>query len=429
MPALTALIALVASWPSARTAPDTLAIRHVTVISATGAAPQADMTVLIANGRIQLIGPAKSVRVRASNRVVDGTGRYLIPALWDMHVHLAAEGWPDSTLGAWFLDHGVVGVRDMGTPMARIRALRAAFASTASRGPRIVAAGPFLNGSRAVPGLVLHVETEADGRRAADSVRTLGADFVKVLSEIPPAAFRGAAEEARRLGLPIVGHLPAGVGPAEASDAGLRSLEHQFGLALTCAYENARRCAAADARVSALDTAAVFARLKQNGTWLTPTLVSFVRVLRSDDSARRHDPRLALLPDAVRAAWLADRTPAPAGLAPALARERAMLPPMRAAGLGFLAGTDFGDPFLYPGASLHDELAELVASGLTPMEALQAATRNAAAFFGTLDSLGTVERGKVADLVLLEADPLADIRNTQRIGAVVIHGELRLVHP
>lgn len=106
-----------------------------------------------------------------------------------------------------------------------------------------------------------------------------------------------------------------------------------------------------------------------------------------------------------------------------------MLPPMRAAGLGFLAGTDFGDPFLYPGASLHDELAELVASGLTPMEALQAATRNAAAFFGTLDSLGTVERGKVADLVLLEADPLADIRNTRRIGAVVIHGELRLVHP
>ena len=428
MPPVTALLMLLASWPAAQAAPDTLAVRHVTVISATGAAPAADMTVLIAGGRIRVIGPAKSVRVRPGYRVVEGAGRYLIPALWDMHVHLAEE-WPDSALGAWFLDHGVVGVRDMGTPMPRIRALRAAFASPASPGPRIVAAGPFLNGSRAVPGLVLHVETEADGRRAADSVRALGADFVKVLSEIPPPAFRGAAEEARRIGLPIVGHLPAGIGPAEASDAGLRSLEHQFGLALSCAYENARRCAAADARVTALDTAAVFARLKQNGTWLTPTFVSFVRVLRSDDSARRHDPRLALLPGAVRTTWLADRTAAPGGLAPALARERAMLPPMRAAGLGFLAGTDFGDPFLYPGASLHDELAELVASGLTPMEALQAATRNAAAFFGTVDSAGTIERGKVADLILLEADPLADIRNTRRIAAVVVHGDVRLVHP
>ena len=420
-----ALALLLGAAPAARAAPDTLAIRRVTVIDGTEAV-QPDMTVLMAGGRILVVGPAKSVRVRRSYRVVEGAGRYLIPGLWDMHVHLA-EGWPDSTLGAWFLDHGVVGVRDMGTPMARIRALRTAFASATSPGPRIVAAGPFLNGSRAVPGLVLHVETEADGRHAADSVRALGADFVKVLSEIPPAAFRGAASEARRLGLPIVGHLPAGMDPADVSDAGLRSLEHQFGLALSCAYEAARRCAAAGARVSALDTAAVFRHLKQNGTWLTPTFASFARVLRSDDSGRRHDPRLALLPDAVRTAWLADRTAVPRGLAPALARERAMLPPMRAAGLRFLAGTDFGDPFLYPGASLHDEMAELVAAGLTPMEALQAATRSAAEFFGALDSMGTIEQGKVADLVLLEADPLADIGNTRRIAAVVARGELRLV--
>src|SRR6478672_3441791 len=200
---------------------DTMAIRHVTVIDATGAAPRPDMTVLLANGRILRVGPSRAVRIGARWRVVDGAGRYLIPGLWDMHVHLA-EGWPAAPLGAEFLDHGVVGVRDMGTPMARILALRAAFASAASPGPRIVAAGPFLNGSRAVPGLVIHVETEADGRRAADSVRALGADFVKVLSEIPPEAFRGAAGEARRIGLPIVGHLPAGVTPAEASDAGMR---------------------------------------------------------------------------------------------------------------------------------------------------------------------------------------------------------------
>ena len=416
---------LLAGPPAPRAAPETLAIRHVTVIDGTGAIAS-DMTVLVAGGRIIAVGPARSVTVRRGYRVVEGAGRYLIPGLWDMHVHLA-EGWPDSTLGAWFLDHGVVGVRDMGTPMARIRALRSAFASAASAGPRIVAAGPFLNGSRAVPDLVLHVETEADGRRAADSVHALGADFVKVLSEIPPAAFRGAAGEARQLGLPIVGHLPAGMDPAEVSDAGLRSLEHQFGLALSCAYESAARCAAAGARVTALDTATVFRRLKQNGTWLTPTFVSFVRVLRSDDSARRHEPRVALLPEAVRTGWLADRTAVPRGLAPALARERAMIRPMRAAGLRFLAGTDFGDPFLYPGASLHDELAELVAAGLTPMEALQAATRNAAAFFGTLDSAGTIEPGKVADLVLLEGDPLADVRNTRRIAAVVVHGELRPV--
>ena len=236
-----ALAITLGAHPSARAVPETLAIRHVTVIDGTGAV-QPDMTVHVANGRILVVGPARSVRMRRGHRVVEGAGRYLIPGLWDMHVHLA-DGWPDSTLGAWFLDHGVVGVRDMGTPMARIRALRAAFASAASPGPRIVAAGPFLNGSRAVPDLVLHVETEAEGRHAADSVKALGADFVKVLSEIPPAAFRGAAREARQLGLPIVGHLPAGME------------------ALSCAYESASRCAAAGARVSALDTAAVFGRL------------------------------------------------------------------------------------------------------------------------------------------------------------------------
>ena len=418
---------LLAWWPAAQAAPDTLAIRHVTVISATGAAPAADMTVLIAGGRIRVIGPAKSVRVRPSYRVVEGAGRYLIPALWDMHVHLAEE-WPDSALGAWFLDHGVVGVRDMGTldgadPRVA-RGLRVAGVSGAAHRGGGPLSQRLARGARAGPAC------RPGGWPAR---RRFGPRIRRRLREgavgNTAAAFRGAAEEARRLGLPIVGHLPAGIGPAEASDAGLRSLEHQFGLALSCAYENARRCAAADARVSALDTAAVFARLKQNGTWLTPTFVSFVRVLRSDDSARRHDPRLALLPGAVRTAWLADRTAAPGGLAPALARERAMLAPMRAAGLGFLAGTDFGDPFLYPGASLHDELAELVASGLTPMEALQAATRNAATFFGTIDSAGTIERGKLADLVLLEADPLADIRNTRRIAAVVIHGDVRQVHP
>ena len=407
---------------------DTLAIRHVTVIDASGAAPRADMTVLVASGRILRLGPSSSVRVEPRWQVIEGAGRYLIPGLWDMHVHLV-DAWPAAALGAGFLDHGVVGVRDMGTPMARILALRAAFTSPASPGPRIVAAGPFLNGSRAVPGLVIHVETDADGRRAADSVRALGADFVKVLSEIPPDAFRGAAREARRIGLPIVGHLPAGVTPGEASDEGLRSLEHQFGLALSCAYESAARCAAAGERVARLDTTAMFARLRQNGTWLTPTFVSFVRVLQTADSARRHVPELGALPEEVRAQWLADRTAVPSGLAPALARERAMIPALRRAGVAFLAGTDFGDPFLYPGASLHDELAELVAAGLTPMEALQTATRNAAAFFGTLDSAGTIGAGKLADLVLLDADPLADIRNTRRVAAVIVAGVLHAAAP
>ncbi|MEP6572860.1 MAG: amidohydrolase family protein [Gemmatimonadota bacterium] len=406
-------------------APASVTITHVTVIDGTGALPMADMMVRIENGRIAGIENASKSPLANGTVTVDGRDRFLIPGLWDMHVHLW-EPWPAPALGAWFLSNGIVGVRDMGTPLQRIRYFRSAFSSPDTPGPRIVAAGPFLDGRRSDPGTVIGVASDADGHDAVDSVLSWGGDFIKVLTGIPRPAFFGAAREARRKGVPIVGHLPLAVSPEEASDSGLRSFEHMFGTALDCAYGSDATCQSRMHRLATLDTARLIQTLRKNDSWQTPTLAAWHRVLRDQDGARSDDPRLALLPDTVRTVWLADETPTPAGLAEAVRREAALIAPMHHAGIRFLAGTDFGDPFLFPGASLHDELANLVAAGLTPTEALQSASRDAAIFLGLGDSTGTIAIGKRADLVLLEADPLLDIHRTRQVAAVFTQGRLFL---
>jgi imidazolonepropionase-like amidohydrolase len=429
-----------------------LVFSHATVIDATGAPARSDMTVVITGSRISAMGETGKVRVPQDAQVVDATGQFVIPGLWDMHVH-----WDRKDSLPLFIANGVTGVRQM-WGMPRHHVWRKEFEQGTLLGPRMVIASPIVDGPNPIwPGSIA-VGTAAEAREAVRTLKQDGADFIKVYSRLPREAFFAIADEATKLGLPFAGHVPQSVSAAEASEAGQHSIEHLTGILAACSTREAELRQEREAVVSQLPqgqrlpspartrpltrlmletfspekAAALFARLKHNHTWQCPTLT----VLRSsawlDDPTFRYDPRLKYMPAHIKARWdpssdfrFKAKTAEDFALARLVYQKQVeLVGMMRRAGLEFLAGTDVGNPYCFPGFSLHDELGLLVQAGLTPMEALQSATLNPARFLGKEQELGTVEEGKIADLVLLDANPLQDISNTQRIHAVVVNGRL-----
>jgi imidazolonepropionase-like amidohydrolase len=445
-----ALALLLVSAPCAAQAhPAPVAITGVTLADATAAPSAAPVTVVVAEGRIVAIGP--DVRAPAGARVVDGRGKWLIPGLWDMHVHLAGvaakPAWSRDVVLPLYLAHGVTGVRDMGSDPDAVLAWREAVRAGRLAGPHIVTPGPMLL-ERGEDGPEIDVvATDSAAAATVSSLRARGVDFVKVLDQISRERFLAVAAAARAAGLPLAGHLPDGVGAAEASSLGMRAIEHLSGMPLATAVgepelrarridARARQDGAAYAQTTTemltrhdpARAAALYALLRRNGTWQVPTLV-WTRTIGAMDSVRADDPRLRWIPASVRAEWTAEKLaegfsqPYRAHQRRLLARHLPLVGEMSRAGVGILAGSDSMDPFVFPGASLHEELELLVSAGLTPTEALRAATSAPAEFLGRADA-GRVAPGYVADLVLLDGDPRVDIRNTRRISAVVAAGRL-----
>ena len=401
------------------------ALAHVTVVDVAHATERADMTVVVARGRIVSVAPSAEARPGAEVRVVDAAGKYLIPGLWDMHVHLGVATEPVLPV---LVAAGITSVRDMGTRLDQVRAWRRAIDAGRLLGPRIVAAGAIIDGPGHPSPEKVVAGDAARARALVDSLADEGADFIKVYEFLSPEAYAAIVREAAARRLAVVGHVPRDVGPVAAADAGQRSIEHLSGVPLPCPA-SARflshvaggvmpPCGDDRARADA------FAHFRRDGTWVVPTLVKF-RGLAAGASAPT-DPRV---PAALRARWAEQVARWPRFVPESYRR---MLPKLyeptaaaaHRAGVPFLAGSDLGNMNVVPGAGLHDELTLLVGAGLTPAEALRAATRDAAFFLGAADSLGTVEQGKLADLVLLDADPLADIANVRRIAAVISRGRL-----
>jgi imidazolonepropionase-like amidohydrolase len=421
-PVLALLLPLLAGCVGARPAPagDVLAIINANVIDGTGAEPAGGRTLLVRGGRIVRIGAADEVPVPPGARVLDARGAYAIPGLWEMHVHALWDTAVAERFLPAFVAHGVTGIRDMGGTLPVLRYARGRIAAGGLTAPRIVAAGPVLDGPEPVdPSISLRVSTPAEARAAVDSLSRAGADLVKVYTLLPPDLFAAAAERARELGMPLAGHVPGEVDPRDAARAGMRTMEHMRAeLGGYCTRATRPAC---DSLVPVL---------RGHGVWQTPTLLP--RWVRAHlDSVDLADPRLAALPQVVRDYWMAEHAQKRAQRTPDDWRrlrgeheeERWLAGYLHRAGLPLLAGSDAGVPFSHPGGGLHDELEMLVDAGLTPMQALQAATRNAAQALAA-DSLGTLEVGKVADVVLLAASPLDDIRNTRRIVAVVLAGRV-----
>ena len=424
---------------SASTAP--LAITHVTVIDATGAPPKADVTVIVKDQRIAELGRSDEVSAPAHAIVVNGRGKYLIPGLWDMHVHEVFGDWlprDERVVLPLFVANGITGVRDMGGELDVLKEWRTRIAAGRLLGPRMYIAGPMLDGPTPRFPSSVPIANAADGRRAVDDLRVRGADFIKIQSLIPRDGYFAAADEAKKSGLTFVGHVPDAVRASEASDAGQKSIEHFTGIfegSSTIEDQLLKGPKSVGRNVSTYDPArakALIALMARNRTWQVPTLVWERGQWLIDDIDLSHDPLTKYAP----AAWK-DRTwpmfvrailhdmdtdPLPVRRK-FVQMELDMTLAMFRAGVPFMAGTDTAaGVHIFPGFSLHDELGLFVRAGLTPMQALQTATRNPAEFMGRLADLGTAERGKLADLVLLDANPLDDIANTKRIRAVVLAG-------
>ena len=443
---------LLAAAPVCGAEPGVTAFTHVTVIDATGAAPLPDGTVIISGDRISAVGRSAEVHPPTNAVVVDATGKFLIPGLWDMHVH-----WYEKDFLPLFIANGVTGVRMMwGMPVHH--AWRREIEQESLVGPRLLIASTIVDGPNPIwPGSFVAANA-AEGRAAVSKAKQDGADFVKVYSALPRDAYFAIADEAKKQGIPFDGHLTIAVSAAEASAAGQRSIEHLTGILAACsgneagclklgqeeltarATNSSRSIRLFMERVEKLalgdfdpaKTDALFAEFKRNHTWQCPTLVVLRNIRDLETFANTNDARLKYMPSSMRAYWTpgADgrfpgRTPEEVAQGKIIYRkELEIVGAMQRAGVGILAGTDTGNPFCFPGFSLHDELGLLVEAGLTPMEALQSATRNPARFMGRESDLGTIEPGKLADLVLLEANPLVDIANTRKISAVVAGGRL-----
>jgi imidazolonepropionase-like amidohydrolase len=378
-----------------------LALTHVTVIDCTGRPAQPNSTVVVAQGHIAAVGPSDAIKIPAGTRVVDASGKFLIPGLWDMHGHLT-----DATEDAFplLIMNGVTGVRDMGGDLAQLDRWRSEINNGTRVGPHIIRAGPFVDGPKEGVTNRLTVRTPDEARQAVRDLKAKGVDFIKVHNALPPDAFFALMDEARKEHIPVAVHLPKGVSSAEASDAGVASLEH-----IETINESAlwRKGATAKTVEQAVDEnlgpagQKLFQRFARNGTWYVPTLVAYERgfMLWSND---------------------------PEALKPRMdvqAKQITLVGMMHKAGVKIMAGSDFSDWAMVPGVDLHNELALLVEAGFTPLEALQAATLNPAKFLGKTDTYGTIQVGRAADLVLLDMNPLEDISHTRKIHAVVVGGK------
>jgi len=517
--------------------PKPLVFTHVTVIDATGAPAKPDMTLVVIGDRITELGPTKKVRVPKDAQLVDATGKFLIPGLWDMHVHLFSRSSSPSYNGIKYifplsLANGVTGLRVMSTKLEDLKEnaqWRVEMAQSNLLGPRIQTASMVLEGAHPAWPDTVGIADEAQGRALVRAYKNAGADSIKVYSTLSRSVYFAIIDEAGRLRIPVVGHVPASVSAAEASDAGQSSIEH-----LTRIWHDASTPHVSPVKASIADpdpqTSAMlksvlfniangdpglpwapdeplvltrqarvlvmwirtsselgelasggevksfdllefnqsggervyryravvgseplevtfrlqangkigfsaddhrtyderkaiqlFKRFRKNGTWQCPTLQMHLFWNGNNPS----DSRAKYVSSSAKRFWdffLRETAPADIRYFQQYGRNLLKLVGvMHKQGVGILAGTD---NYRYAGFNLHDELALLVEAGLTPMEALQTATLNPARFLGMEKDLGTVQKGKLGDLVLLDANPLEDISNTQKINAVVVNGRL-----
>jgi imidazolonepropionase-like amidohydrolase len=411
-----------------------VAFRRVTVISATGAAPQRDVTVIVRRGRIETIGPTKTTRIPRGTRIVNGRGKFLIPGLWDMHVHVSKAR--ASSLGL-FVANGVTSVRDAGGDHEELMRWRREILAGRRVGPRMLIAGPYLESARnvtrmrnrPVSEMVEPVErtripigSPADAQRVVDSLSALEIDFLKIRTTASHETYKAIGDAASRNRRRLTGHA-FGFSPEQIIIAGQTVIDHHMYPTLEDRTPEQRMQA--------------FRAMALTGVVMVPTLVAWFgseglpdSVVRTalDDSLGGTDPRRHYFSRILALDWreqFAERdTSRHAMLRKLQDNVLRNFREMREAGIRMVAGSDVGVLRIFPGFSLHEELGLLVlVLGMTPAEALASATRLPAALFGLADSLGTIEQGKIADLVLLDADPLADIGNTRRIAGVMLRGQ------
>ena len=418
-----------------------LVIAHVTVIDVVTGKTLPDMNAVVEGQRIEQAGPARQVKIPKGAQVVDGAGKFLIPGLWDMHVHVffgeAAPAGRDITVPL-FVANGITGVRDMGSSPDEVLQARADIAAGRLLGPRMIVAGPMLDGPKTQFPASIAITTPEDGRRAVDMLVARGVDFIKIQSHVPREAYFAIVEECKKKNIVFVGHVPDAIRGSEASNAGQKSFEHLIGIFEGSSTAEDELLKGPKGPGKFLDTydaqkeAALIALLAKNQTWQCPTLfwergqwlVDAIDITKDPDA--KYVPALwrdQLWPRFTKSIIKEmDTDPLPVR-EKFVTHELDIVRKLNDAGVPLLAGTDTPAGIdVIPGFSLHLELIRLEQAGLTPLQALQTATINPARFLDKTADFGTVEKGKIADLVLLAANPLDGIHFTQSIAGVVLNG-------
>jgi len=427
------------SFHAARVNARTLTITHATVVNTVTGALEPDTTVIIAGKRIQQVVPSKSAGA-PKGTVVDAHGQYLIPGLWDMHTHVffgstAKDG--DDLILPLLLANGITGVRDMGSALDPVLHARNEIAAHREMGPRMIVSGPMLDGPKSTYKAAIAISTPDDGRKAVDMLKARGADFVKVQSGVPREAYFAIADEAKKIGIPFEGHVPDAIRASEAVAAGQRTFEHLIGIFEASSPDETKYLAGKKTVGMFLDTydpkleANIISLLAAKQVWQCPTLYWERGQWLVDAIDYTKDPDLAYAGKTWVTKWprsqksimqTLDTDPLPVR-EKFVEHELGIVRRLHAANVPFLAGTDTpAGVDVIPGISLHLELQRFVAAGFTPLEALQTATLNPAKFYGRTKDFGTVEQGRIADLVLLRENPLTNIANTRTVTAVIADG-------
>jgi hypothetical protein len=422
-------------------------IRGGLLIDGTGGAPLPESAVLIHEGRLVAVGAADALGQPDDADVIDARGMVVLPGLIDAHVHLMHESEHTAPM---YLASGVTTVRDTGGALAAVAQWRAAQQIGARQGPRLLFCGPIIDLAPPVhPAVTAIVDSAESAQATVDQIAAAGAWGIKIYAQIPPELTHTITVRARELGLPAIGDLSA-TRASEAIDAGIYGLEHasvayqdlvpterqvgfdffhQYGAALWRKEWNRGMAEVDPAGPIGQQLARQFA---DAGVFLDPTLVVMECLARLTDPEVTEAPGVAQMPETIRAGWEAraagrrdnwsaedfDMARRAFGVGLAFAAE------VRRAGGRLLVGSDAPNPFVVPGASLHRELELLVTLGMSPMEVLVAATRGNAEALGLDNDLGTLAPGKLADVVVLEANPLEDIANSRRVRLVLQGGEV-----
>jgi imidazolonepropionase-like amidohydrolase len=418
----------------------TLSITHARVIDTITGQIRPDTTVVIDGNRIARVDPS-SRSVPKTAKIINAHGQYLIPGLWDMHTHVyfdrtAADG--DDLILPLFIANGITGIRDMGSELDAVLNARDRVASHRLFGPRMMVSGPMLDGPKSQYKAAIPITTPEDGRKAVDLLKNRGVNFIKVQSGVPREAYFAIADESRRVGISFEGHVPDAIRASEAISSGQRTFEHLIGIFEASSPDETSYLTGKKspglflASYDPAREATIIELLAKQHVWQCPTLywergqwlVDVIDYSKDPDLAyAAHTWVYKLWPQSQQSILKSLDTDPVAIRERFVGHELDVVRKLHTAGVPFLAVTDTpAGVDVIPGISLHLELQRFVAAGFTPLQALQTATLNPAQFYNKLDEYGTIQPGRVADLLLLKANPLIDIANTRSITAVIADG-------
>ena len=435
-----------------------LLLKNITIVDIVTGELHPNRYVVIKNNVIHSIDTVN--KKESGIEIIDCKDKYLIPGLINMHVHLfnnVSLRAPNEWAFPLFVRNGVTGVREMWTPLDSMHTIER-WRDELSLGkevPRILAAGGLIEGGSNPWMSNMHIiSTEAEGRNFVRNIKESGHDFVKVYSHLAPNVYMAIIDEANSLDLEVSGHIPLEVRLIDALVRGHRTNEHLHQVNIACTTEEERFLIerkqlyegtyALEDEYKLLDRQTlqvvdfyndsicveVAKLIADTEQWQVPTLINEKRWFLGVNANQTMDSLLESLPKEVKDRWIRSMEHGDvtySGDSLSLIRGwntyKKIVKTLADNNVGFLAGTDFGAPFIYPGYSLHQEMELFVELGLTPLQALQTATLNPAKYLQLTDSLGTVQEGKIADLVILEKNPLEDISNTQQINGVILNGK------